>query len=102
MIGDGESIDAGIGVFGSDYDPSLEGEFQITRIASGRLTRSASSTNGAFSESQDVTFQIGAGEDFFVLAFLSANAFFSDCCSVDGVQTPRTPSTRASLPATPR
>jgi PEP-CTERM motif len=84
LIGDGETIDAGLTVFGSDYDPFLEGEFQITRIASGRVTRSASSTNGAFSESREVTFEIPAGEDFFVLAFLTGNAFFADNGSGSG------------------
>jgi hypothetical protein len=84
LEGDGETIDAGITVFSSEYDPFLEGEFQITRIASGRLTRSANSTNGSFSDSREVSFPIGAGEDFFVAAFLTGNAFFSDDGSGSG------------------
>ena len=78
VSGDGESISAGLTVFGSDYDPFLEGEFQITRIAGASLTHSATTTNGSFSDSRTITFDVGAGEDFFVLAFLSGNAFFSD------------------------
>ena len=78
VLGDNESFDAGLTVFSSDYDPFLEGEFQVTRIAGERLNASASTTNGSFSESKSVTFDIAAGQDFFVLAFLSGNAFFSD------------------------
>jgi hypothetical protein len=78
ISGDNESITAGLSVFSSNYDPFLEGEFQITRIASGFLSSTATMANGQFSGSQDVTFAIPAGEDFFVLAFLSGNAFYSD------------------------
>lgn len=86
VIGDDESIDAGITIFNSNYDPSLEGEFQITRIAGTRFGASAATSNGAFaSGDQTVTFDVSAGQDFFVLGFLSASAFFSDCCSEDGV-----------------
>jgi hypothetical protein len=87
LDGDGENINAGLSVFSSKYDPFLEGEFQITRLAPPEvLTKSASSTNGSFSAtSNQITFDIGAGDDFFVLAFLSANAFFSDSGSLPGV-----------------
>ena len=85
VIGDDESINAGLTIFNSNYDPFLEGEFQHTRIAGGQLGESASTTNGAFAQLQEVTFQVTPGQDFFVLAFLSGNAFYSDCCSQDGV-----------------
>src|SRR5262249_47549700 len=85
VVGDDESINAGLTIFNSSYVPELEGEFQHTFIAGGQLGESASTTNGAFSQLQEVTFTVTPGQDFFVLAFLSGNAFFSDCCSEDGV-----------------
>lgn len=85
MIGDDESISAGVSVFGPNYDPVLEGEFQHTLIAGIQLEDKAGSTNGQFADGRDLTFTVTPGENFFVLAFLSANALFTDCCSEDGV-----------------
>jgi hypothetical protein len=44
----------------------------------------ASSTNGSFSDSNSITFTVGAGDDFFVQAFLIAGSLFTDAGSVAG------------------
>jgi hypothetical protein len=85
VFGDGESISAGLSVLSSDYDPFSEGGFYLSRIAYADLSQSAASANGQFSGTRDITFNVVADEDFFVLAYLGANAFFSDSLSLAGV-----------------
>jgi hypothetical protein len=85
VFGDGETIGAGLSVLTSDYDPFTEGGLYNARIAYAELSESASVANGQFSETRDITFDVTADEDFFVLAYLTANAFFSDGGSMEGV-----------------
>ncbi|MDH3209434.1 MAG: PEP-CTERM sorting domain-containing protein [Burkholderiaceae bacterium] len=85
LSGDGESVNAGVTAFSSDYDPLLEGAGQNTLLASNSMSIDASLTSGPFAENRSISFNIGAGEDFFVLAFLNANAFWADGLSLPGI-----------------
>ena len=49
-----------------------------------RITKSARTTNGAFADSNSITFNLAAGQAFFVKAFLIANALFVDEASLPG------------------
>jgi hypothetical protein len=85
LDGDDESIDAGIAALSTELILTGEGVLQNKGLASARLTKVARSTNGAFADSASMTFDIGANEDFFIRAFLIADALFLDSLSVTGV-----------------
>jgi len=57
----------------------------LRQLASARLAKTASTTNGSFVDSSSITFTVGANADFFVSAFLIADALFVDAHSVTGV-----------------
>jgi hypothetical protein len=85
LSGDGENIGAGLNVFNSGYNPLNEGSYFTTFLAGNSLSKSASTTNSPFLETRTVTFSIGAGQDFYVSAYLSAGAFWSDGGSLPGI-----------------
>lgn len=85
LTGDDESIDAGIFASSSKLVSGADGPVRPRLSQLARVTKSARTTPGAFSDSNSITFNVGAGEDFFVQAFLIANAFFVDAGSLQGV-----------------
>ena len=87
LDGDDESIDAGVAAFSSEFILKPDGGFPHQQLASARLTQIASSTNGSFAENRSITFSVGANDDFFVSAFLIANALFVDANSERVSQT---------------
>jgi hypothetical protein len=84
LDGDDESIDAGIFAFASELVAGPDGITHPRLSPTARITKVASSTNGAFSDSNSITFTVGAGDDFFVQAFLIANSLFVDATSLTG------------------
>jgi hypothetical protein len=84
LFGDAEAINASVSVWSSDYNPLVEGQPHGTQLAAAFLTEIASTTVSPFDESRTLTFDIGADEDFFVVAALSAQAFWSDGGSAEG------------------
>jgi len=85
LDGDDESIDAGISALSSEFVFNPDGGLQRRGLASARLAKTASTTSGSFVDSRSITFSVGANEDFFVSAFLIADALFIDAISVTGV-----------------
>jgi hypothetical protein len=83
--GDDESIDAGISALSSELVFNPDGGFQRRVLASDRLTKVARLGNGSFADSRSITFSVDANEDFFVSAFLIADALFVDSVSLTGV-----------------
>ena len=84
LDGDDESIDAGLSAFGSEFISKPDGGFPHPLLASARLSKTASTTNGSFVDDRSITFSVGANDDFFVSAFLIADALFVDAHSVTG------------------
>jgi hypothetical protein len=82
ISGDFESIEAGLAVYGSDYTGVSEGPGYVPPVASASMRKTA--TNGAFADSRTVSFLIAPDTDFFVTAYLSANAFFADATNEAG------------------
>jgi len=82
IAGDYESIEAGLAVYGSDYTGAGEGSGYVPPVASASMRKTA--TNGAFADSRTVSFLIAPDTDFFVFAYLSANAFFADATNEAG------------------
>ena len=85
LDGDDESIDAGVSALSSEFVFSQDGGFHRRVLASDRLTKIARWTNGSFVDSSSITFSVNANADFFVSAFLIADALFVDAHSVTGV-----------------
>ena len=83
--GDDESIDAGVSALSSELVFNPDGGFQRRVLASDRLTKIARLGSGSFADSRSITFSVGANDDFFVSAFLIADALFVDANSVTGV-----------------
>lgn len=83
LKGDGENLSGGITVFDSSYDPAAEFN---PRLAAERVTLRAPSVASPtmLSESRSVSFDVAAGQVFYVFAFLSADAFWSDGGSAPG------------------
>lgn len=77
LSGDGESVSAGLGVYGGDYVPELEGEFQVTRKGSDQVMFSAD-THSNFSHTGSISFTVNPGDAFYVTGFLSAQAFWTE------------------------
>ena len=75
ISGTNASIGAGIGIFGENYVPRLEGEFQRTRITSHQQSIFAA---GAFVRTGSVTFSVQPGDIFYISSFLTANALWTD------------------------
>jgi hypothetical protein len=80
--GDFESIEAGLSVYGPDYMGVSEGPGYVPPLASASMRKTA--TNGQFSDARTVSFTVLPDEDFFVFAYLSANAFFADATNEAG------------------
>lgn len=78
LSGDTESINAGVSVFAGNYDPRLEGEGRFTQIGQARINVTANQGAGSFQRSGSADFDIGAGESFYVLAYLNASAYLTD------------------------
>jgi len=85
LDGDDESIDAGISVFSSEFISKPDGGFPHPELASAQVIKTARTTNGSFVDGSSITFSVGENEDFFVSAFLIADALFVDAHSVTGV-----------------
>jgi hypothetical protein len=85
LDGDDESIDAGVSALSSEFVFNPDGGLQRRILASDRLTRIARLGNGPVVDGRSITFSVGANEDFFVSAFLIADALFIDGLSVTGV-----------------
>ena len=85
LEGDDESIDAGISALSSELVFNPDGGFQRRELASERLTKIARLGAGSFADDRSITFSVGANDDFFVSAFLIADALFVDANSVTGV-----------------
>ena len=85
LDGDDESIEAGVSALSSELVFSQDGGFHRRGLASDRLTKIARLGNGSFVDGRSITFSVGANEDFFVSAFLIADALFVDALSVTGV-----------------
>jgi hypothetical protein len=77
LSGDFESVSAGLGVYGGNYVPNLEGEMQVTRKGSDQVWFSAE-THSSFLHTGSITFSLDPGEAFYVTAFLTAQAFWTD------------------------
>jgi hypothetical protein len=84
LDGDDESIDAGVSALSSEFVFSQDGGFHRRVLASDRLTKIARLSNGSFVDGRSITFSVGANDDFFVSAFLIADALFVDALSVTG------------------
>jgi hypothetical protein len=84
LDGDDESVDAGIFAFSPELVAGPDGPQHPRLSPTARITKAASSTNGAFSESNSISFTVGAGDDFFVQAFLIADSLFTDAGSLAG------------------
>jgi hypothetical protein len=80
ITGDSESIYAGLTVYNSRYDPQLEGGGFDSYLASAAVSVSPGTpgivTVLPFAETRSVSFEVAAGEVFYVSAYLSANAFY--------------------------
>ena len=85
LDGDDESIEAGVSALSSEFVFSSDGGLQRRGLASARLSKTASSSNGSFVDGRSITFSVGANDDFFVSVFLIADALFVDAVSVTGV-----------------
>jgi hypothetical protein len=83
--GDDESIDAGVSALSSELVFNPDGGFQRRELASARLTKIARLGNGSFADGRSITFSVGPSDDFFVSAFLIADALFVDANSAAGV-----------------
>lgn len=82
ISGDFENAEAGITVYGAGYDPLAE--FNPS-LAAGRVSATAGApTPTVFTRTASVSFDVAAGETFYVAAFLFANAFWSDAGSLAG------------------
>lgn len=83
LKGDGESVSAGVTVFDSRFDPSAEVN---PRLAGERVTLHAPSvaSTSLVSETRSLSFDVAAGQVFYVSAFLFADAFWSDGGSAPG------------------
>jgi len=79
------AFDAGISALSSELVFNPDGGFQRRVLASDRLTKIARLGSGSFADSRSITFSVGANDDFFVSAFLIADALFVDANSMTGV-----------------
>ena len=78
LVGQGESISAGLGVFNGDYVPGSEGGGPSTVLGNDLIFLSTADLLGPrFAHTGSITFSIDPGNAFYVSAFLTANAFWT-------------------------
>ena len=85
LLGDAETISAGMNVYGGHYQTNSE--IPGDPLGADSMQVSADPLNASpitFDESRTITFVLAPGQDFFITAYLTANAYFSDYGSLAG------------------
>lgn len=79
-----ESISGGMNVWGGTFNPNAEIPGTILGRDSATAHADASASSTQVNESRSISFSLNPGQDFFITAYLNANAFWSDGGDIAG------------------